>query len=229
MTKNFKLLDIIKESERDMFEGFVESELTEDYPVGFDLSEFKKIWSYAGKLRYAREHLGKPIGSGSARTVYRVDETKVLKLAKNKKGVAQNDAETDWTNDAYYGEIIAKVHDFDEHDHLWVEMELAFKAKKSDFKTMWGVDFMNLGFYITNFYNLNHSKRPMFGIDDDVKDVLDESHEVQLLCSFVLDSSAPPGDIRRISSWGKVKREDGEYLVLIDFGLNKSVYTSYYS
>ena len=41
-----KLYNIIMESvERDMYEGFNETELSEDYPVNFDLSEFKNMRS----------------------------------------------------------------------------------------------------------------------------------------------------------------------------------------
>ena len=58
-----KLYDIVTESiEKDMFEGFDESELKEDYPVNFDIFSFKNMRSYAEKVRYAETHLGKPLG-----------------------------------------------------------------------------------------------------------------------------------------------------------------------
>jgi len=121
-----KLYDILAESDnRDMFEGFDESQLDEDYPVNFDIFNFKNIRSYAGKLRYAESHLGRPIGRGSSRVVYRVDNNKVLKLAKNKKGIAQNETEIHWSGDAVLGEILAQIFDYDRENSLWVEMELA--------------------------------------------------------------------------------------------------------
>ena len=225
-----KLYDIINESiERDMFEGFDETELSEDYPVGFDLEEFKNIGSYAAKLRYAEEYLGKPLGQGTSRVVYRVDEDKVLKLAKNKKGIAQNNAETDWYNTSYYESILAKVIDFDDKNELWVEMELAYKVKKSDFKRLWGVDFDTIGLYLTNRDSENNGRRSIYGLDDDVKYVLDESDEVMNLVSFMFDSGSSPGDLGKLNSWGIVHRPEGEEIVLIDFGLTSGVYQSYYS
>lgn len=228
MTK-LSLYEILLESERDMYEGFNDVELSEDYPEGFDINEFKNINSYAGKMRFAEQHLGKPIGRGSARVVYRVDENKVLKLAKNKKGISQNNAETDWFNDSYYDDIHAKVIDFDDKNNIWVEMELAFRVKKSDFQRLWGIKFEDLGFYLKKRYFENRGQQSMFSVSSEVKEVMDESDEVQHLVAFMYDSDSPDGDLGRISSWGLVKREDGEYLVLIDFGLNQSTYNSYYS
>lgn len=217
--------------EKDMFEGFNEEELSEQYPEYFSFEELKDIRSYVGKKRYIESHLGKPLGSGSARSVYRVDKTKVLKLAKNKKGLAQNYVETDWYGDHYFSDILAKVLDFDEDDHYWVEMELAFKVSVNDFKRLWGIDFKNLGVYLHNKYSENNPYKRLgrWGLDEKIKEQLDENDEVQHLVDFMFQTDSPPGDLLRKSSWGKVFREDGEYLVLVDFGLTNSVYDSYYS
>ena len=220
-----KLIDIVLLNEE---EELWELELTEDYPVGFDINEFKNIWSYAGKMRFAKEHLDKPIGNGSARVVYRVDENKVLKLAKNKKGKAQNEAEGQWYQESYYDDIIANVIDYDFEEHLWVEMELAIRAKRPDFKRLWGINFDDLFFYLKKRYFENHGRKSMFHIDDETVKELEEIDEVNHLVSFMYDSSAPDGDLSKLNSWGLVKRSDGEYLVLIDFGLNEEVFKTYY-
>ena len=223
------LYDIITESaNRDMFEGFDESELSEDYPTGFSFDAFKGQWSYAKKLRYAELYLGKPIGRGSSRVVYRVDNDKVLKLAKNKKGVAQNEIEINWGGDQYYGDIIANVIDYDRDDNLWVEMELAYRAKITDFRRLWGINFKDLWIYLRNKNDENRGRQSLFGMDDDVREQLENNDHVDHLVSFMLDSDSNPGDLVRLSSWGMVRRTDGESLVLIDFGLTNDVYESYY-
>lgn len=51
-----KIITILKE------ENMID--MAEDYPVGFNINELK-----SGKLTYVRQHLGKPIGTGSAREV----------------------------------------------------------------------------------------------------------------------------------------------------------------
>lgn len=51
------------------------------------LPELQNIRSFAGKIRLADQNLSR-IGSGTGRAVYDVDGEKVLKLAKNPKGIA---------------------------------------------------------------------------------------------------------------------------------------------
>jgi hypothetical protein len=225
-----KLTDIYEsiKPERDMFEGFNETELSEEYPTGFSFDEFKKIRSYRGKMNYARQYLGKPLGTGSSRVVYRVDNDKVLKLAKNEKGIHQNEAETNFYGDAYYEDIIAKVIDFDDQDGYWTEMELAFRAKHDDFKRLWGIKFKDLYFYLERRYQENNGRQPTWSIDEKIKEELDNSDDVMHLVSFMFDSTTLPSDLCKMNSWGIVKREYGDALVLIDFGFTDEVYESYY-
>jgi hypothetical protein len=216
-------------SKRDMFEGLIENRIEEDYPKDFDITQFKKINSYAGKLRYAKEYLGKPIGTGSSRVVYRVDDNKVLKLAKNRKGIVQNRAETDWAGDHYFSDVLAQVIDYDKEDDLWVEMELAVRAKKRDFKKLWEIDFLELGIYLSIRDSEINGKRSNYRMSEEERHPYAESAEVQKLTEFMTTSDSSPGDLGRISSWGKVKRDGEEDLVLVDFGLTSDVYNSYYS
>ena len=101
-----------------------EREIEEVYPPSWSLDEFKSISSYAGRLKYAATHL-KRISSGSSRVVYMVDNEKVLKIAKNRKGLAQNETEISFGNDYVFADILANVYDSDEDNNIWVEMELA--------------------------------------------------------------------------------------------------------
>jgi hypothetical protein len=227
---SLKLYNIITESiERDMYEGFNETELSEDYPENFDLFSFKNIRSYAEKLRYAEQYLGKPIGRGSSRVVYRVDNDKVLKLAKNKKGIPQNEVEIEWYGETYYDDMLAKVFDYDRDNSLWVEMELAYRVKESDFRKLWGINFKDLWGYLKMKNLENHGRRSMFHVEDDVKEQLDNNDNVEHLVSFMLDSDSPDGDLSKLSSWGLVHRSYGDTIVLIDFGLTNNVYQSYYA
>src|ERR1035437_1263131 len=117
----------------------IQTMMDEDYPSTFDMEHFKTLRKFAERVRYCEEHL-KTISSGSARVVYMIDDTKVLKLAKNEKGLAQCATEIQWGNERYFSGILAKTLDF-HVDDLWVEMELARKVKKSDFKRVLGFDF----------------------------------------------------------------------------------------
>ena len=117
MIKLLNIVESILNSVRDMYEGFNEEELTEEYPEGFNWDEFKKLPNHSKRIKYAKEYLGRPIGKGSSRIVFRVDETKVLKLALNQKGIAQNAAETSWYGDSYYDDLLAQVIDFDKENY----------------------------------------------------------------------------------------------------------------
>ena len=62
------------------------------YPFSFNMDEFKMLKTFAARIKYCQARLQR-ISSGSSRIVYKIDSEKVLKLAKNRKGIAQNEAE----------------------------------------------------------------------------------------------------------------------------------------
>ena len=59
------------------------------YPVGFNMKTLISLPSFAKRLQYCMQYL-KKIGAGSSRVVFAVDNEKVLKVAKNEKGIEQN-------------------------------------------------------------------------------------------------------------------------------------------
>lgn len=59
------------------------------YPSSFNMEHFKSLTSFKKRLEYANTHLPRKIASGSARTIFQVDDEKVLKLAHNNKGYYQ--------------------------------------------------------------------------------------------------------------------------------------------
>lgn len=202
----------------------IEEILGEDYPESFSFQQLEDINSYAGKLRYAESHLQK-LASGSARVVYKVDDTKVLKMAKNKKGLAQNEVEAQGYLQNY--DIVAQVFETDHNDY-WIEMEYARKVSKADFKRITGVSIEELGNYLRHLRFQN--KRSFFGyhIDPEVKQRMEDSEFVDDLMHFVNDNDMETGDMGRLSTWGKVVRDGEERIVLIDYGLTNSVYKDYY-
>ena len=205
------------------------------YPVGFSMQQMLSLPSYAARVRYCTNRL-KKIGSGSARVVFAVDDEKVLKVAKNQKGVAQNQEEMqDWKQNYY--DCFAKVYDASE-DGIFLEMQAARKAKNSDFKRLTGYDFKVMEAWIDYTASLY---RRAHGITyrDRSYDKLFDSEEWDeglqnynlfasvhsYLCDTCLDSV---GDMKRLSSWGVVSENGEERLVLIDFGLSDEVYSNYY-
>lgn len=199
----------------------------EDYPSTFDMDHFQTLKSFAQRVKYCEEHL-KRISSGSSRIVYMIDDTKVLKLAKNQKGLAQNEVEIQWGQDSYFSSILA--HTFLHHpDDLWVEMELARKVSKKDFQRLTDCTIEELYHYLINFNEINRRKRPMFTMDPAVKERLDENEFVSAIVDFMSNIGAPAGDFGKLNSYGIVQRGGQDDIVLIDFGLTNDVYQTYYS
>lgn len=199
----------------------------EDYPSTFDMDHFKTLKSFNERVKYCEENL-KRISSGSARIVYMIDDTKVLKLAKNQKGLAQNEVEIQWGQDSYFGSILAHTFMYHPND-LWVEMELARKVSKKDFQRLTDCTIDELNVYLRNFKEINNRRRPIFNIDPEVKEMLDENEFVASIAEFMESIDAPAGDLGRLNSYGIVQRDGQDDIVLIDFGLTNDVYQTYYS
>lgn len=202
------------------------------YPVGFSMETMLSLNSYSARVRYCDQHLQK-IGQGSSRIVYDVDDEKVLKVAKNKKGIAQNEAESeDWLQ-SY--DCFAKVFEKSE-DGIFVEMQKARRAKKSDFKKLTGYDF-NVFCAWVDYVSEWYSRRRIYRNNeydeifksDRFQEELENYNLFYLVQSYLCDTCLEAvGDIKRISSWGVVIENGEEKLVMIDFGLNDDIYDDYY-
>ena len=206
------------------------------YPTAFNMDTFKSINSFRGRIQYCVDKLEGSLGRGSSRRVFKIDNEKVLKLAMNKKGIAQNEAECDWFLQKIG--LFAKVYDYDEN-YRWVEMQLARKAKPSDFKTFFGYDFNVICAYIEYVHSLYSRRNPWFSRDtryDDLFAEIEESEEYQngdsvfyMLYEYMANTQLQAyGDLKRISSWGIVSENGQESLVIIDYGLNDDVAQEFY-
>ena len=224
------------------------------YPAAFDMDTFKSIRSFAGRVDYCRSKL-KYLGRGSSRMCFEIDDEKVLKLAYNRKGLAQNKAEAD-PMPQNYG-IFAKV--FDVHpSYQWIEMEKAVLARIKDFDRIYGgtagrfsnffktwkydldEDFTKGGIfkdwlcpYVFHLF-LEMNGRGKGDAWDDIYSAFEDSDEYEGslfegLRNYMYDWNLHAyGDLRRISSYGVVKRDGKDTIVLIDYGLNNDVYEKYY-
>lgn len=206
----------------------IKLDIEEEYPVGWDIEEFKKLRSYAARVRYCNEKL-KKLGSGSSRIAYMVDNEKVLKLAKNVKGLAQNEMEIQWGNDRLFSHILAKVFEYDK-DNLWVEMELARKVTPTKFTQLVGAPINQFEYYLTKTYNDYTGKKVGWNIavDDQYVEALEKSEFVADVIDFIINTDSPLGDYGRLSSYGIVLRNGVETLVIVDYGLSTDVYDTHY-
>ena len=192
------------------------------------LNDFEKIKSFAGKMKAANENLTR-IGSGTGRVVYDIDGTKVFKIAKNAKGVAQNEAEINIGYYSYNQNIVTKIFESAD-DYTWIIAEAGKRVNEKRIKQITGISSLNnLYMYLRNFDSMNHGKGRIFGLDQDVQEELDNNEFSQDLQNFIADNSQSAGDMGRPSSYGEVIRDGQPAIVLTDYGLNDEVYDTYYN
>jgi hypothetical protein len=174
------------------------------------LKELSLLPTFTARKNYCDINFTK-LKAGSSRIAYVYNDL-ILKLAKNEKGLAQNQTESDGFMQQNYKDIIANVLDSDPNG-LWILVEKAERVNKSSFKTLTNINFDEFCDYIKK--KIEYKK---------VESELDNNHFVQELLDLMINFTMPAGDICRISSWGKVKNR----AVLIDYGLTSSIYEEYY-
>ena len=178
------------------------------YPVNFNMEELKNINSFVERVKYCNSRL-KYLGQGSSRRVYMVDDEKCLKMAKNRKGIAQNIEEINLGNDIYAGSCFAKVYDYDQNG-LFVEMELARKAKESDFERLAGIPFdcycdlivrTAINYLPNNCQSRNWVTSSMEDTYNYVMDNIDNVEFINQVIEYMYNFQVKAyGDLQRISS-----------------------------
>lgn len=196
------------------------------YPASFSFDEMMKIPAYRNKIRYASTHL-KRISSGSSRVVYQVDEEKVLKIAKNDKGLHQNGAESDWGLQKY--SLMAKIFEVSEEykdiGPFWLEMELAKKLSASRFAQLADMTFKELGDLLRLRFLY---KKPSSTYSERYKHLVNENEFYGELEKIIADYDFPYGDFTKLNSFGEVMRDGKPAIVIIDSGLTQDIAKNVY-
>ena len=181
------------------------------------LNNIEGLETYAARKKYAERNL-EHLSSGSARIVYLTPSKTIVKLAKNDKGIAQNEAESNpEMKSKYLNKVISRSK-----NNAWVEVCYLEKITEKDFEEMTGLKFEDFGDSIR--YGLkkvsgNTDKDKPENFDEVAKsDIYKEMKDVGEKFKLL------PGDMARISSWGE---KDGQP-VLIDAGLTRDIFDEYY-
>lgn len=212
----------------EQYSKLVQRNIEEDYPTNWNIDEFKNLKSFNQRIQYCEKNLQR-ISSGSSRIVYKIDDTKVLKLAKNKKGLSQNETEIMYSEDYMMDDIVAQIFDHDENN-LWLEMELARRVTPSLFQNIVGFSFEE---YVDGIWYQEDNLRPKRSMLKRPKpERIDEMWEndfvsrmFDLMGSYDNFSS---GDLTKLSTYGVVKRDGNDSIVLIDYGLTDEVFDTHY-
>ncbi len=213
------------------------NQIQEDYPQSWDFEKFKSLNTFRERIEYAQNNL-KRLSSGSSRIVYQIDDEKVLKLAKNKKGLAQNELEINTANDyiAQAEGIFAPIYGYDEENFQWVEMALARKFNRSAAKKFLGMEWGNyIDFLTWTAEHYRRGGRPMQihgqEFNDKMVDILDdyEYDFINSLYNYMLNSQVIVGDLVKPSTYGIIKVDGEDYLHIVDYGFNDQIAKDHYN
>jgi hypothetical protein len=178
----------------------------------FDINRFAAL-SMAEMPKYMREIGALKMGVGSSRVVYALDDRKVIKIAKNNAGIAQNTTEGDFVAINMYPEILPACYYADE-EYRYIIVERLEPAKGTEVEAY-------LGGSIKALYSAIMSS--MLGRQENSR--FKDMSVVNMLADVCVTLDLMPGDLVRLSSWGKTK--SGK-IKLLDFGLTNDVWKRHY-
>lgn len=169
---------------------------------------------------YCMKMLGEPISKGSARAVFQIDDTRVLKLAYNMRGVAQNKAEVmvyQQAPDKKYMPIV--YNDSDMENYFYVISEYVLPAEEEDFKKVVGIPFYRLESLISN----NKLESAMKSYED-----MPKVHDLLQYLITMSNMGVEIFDWTTISNWGLAKRNGKTIIVTLDNGFTQNVANNFY-
>lgn len=179
----------------------------------------------------------KRIGQGSSRAVFDLLDPEhgntVIKIAKNKKGLAQNQFELDILTDNFHPDILPIVYDYDKDSvmqgknegmPLWLQVEKVSKITQKEYDKALDNKSPYLKYYLYSILGPNYN----FGKDlltPEIKDYFSDNEYVQDLLGLAGNYGLPIEDLITYRNIGK--RNNGD-LVILDVGLSKEIYDKFY-
>jgi hypothetical protein len=185
-------------------------------------------------MQHAVEHLGlNMLGRGSSRIVYDMGDGKwVLKIALNKKGIAQNELESFAGSDPYVDKIVAKVKE-NSDEYAWVvsqRVEQLYSEK--DFEDAVGVTWNELrnALGLKTTQDLDSTAKPSRASTKRQGLLDSRCLRGQAFLDYVKNYVARyegmlPGDLAKYDSWGTTS--DG-CIVLLDYGITRKKFDQLY-
>jgi hypothetical protein len=218
-------------------------------------SEGEKQTSSLDKIiAAARKGLGKAVGEGSSRIVYSVSPDRILKVAMNDKGLAQNKAEVEIYDKGGRDpdSLVAQIFEYD-GQYRAIEMEKAITSTSNAllekaFENVSGIkniathpgylDFSSatLPFALNKYLtpdptNPNKLQLNAYTIifSKDEMSTEKAQHLVGQFKMLINKFHLVPLDLAKEDSWGVVRRDGQLFPVLIDYGLSEQVFQKHYA
>jgi hypothetical protein len=220
------------------FEFITEQTLDEmPLPADWDPAQYQQGTSFKQRLAYALER-AKKLGAGSSRVAMTIEyqgRPTVLKIAKNNKGLAQNNVEADILGDGYASQlgILIPLIDYDEQNRepMWIHTEMAQKVSEKQLANMMGVDDLNdivqMGKAIAGKSKiLKHQDivNYMRTIGKTEEQIETATEYGNILADLANSFDIELNDLNRKANWGIYNGKP----VIIDAGANSNVISQYY-
>lgn len=207
-------------------------------PADWDESMLGHDKTFKSRLQYALERAPK-LGAGTSRAAFIIPDNgreTVLKVAKNKKGMAQNEAEVDILEDGYIGkmDIVIPLIDYDKKNPtpVWIQTEKANKLNRKRLEQLLYCDELDdgIGDFMSAVYNVLGQRRnwmpTMKQIKQDLEDTTMSQEEIDIFFEYVNEvamlvssSSLLIDDLYNIGNWGEYNGRP----VIIDLGFTEAV------
>ena len=220
---------IITEKQESAIKRFIVNEAMSDE---FSFDTLKSLKTFRDRKNYCDKYLGFNVGSGSSRLVYQLDDEKVLKLAKNEKGIAQNEQEYSFGQEKF---VDVTPHIFNEMcdivNFTFIVSEYVLPAKEKDFIELYGINF-NTFISVINTVSVWYGRKRSLGTkvlsDEEMEYLQEENPDIKEFVDYVSNYQPPIGDMLRLANYGMVMREGSPQIVLLDSGLSDEIYNKYY-
>lgn len=196
---------------------------------GFSFNDLLSLPSYKERIAYCKKMLGSPIGNGSSRIVFQISDERVLKVAKNEKGIAQNEFEAEYGKQNY--DIFPKIFNVDRDDYVFIESEYVLPCKKRDFQKALGISFDKFREFIKFAYNTYSRGRKVYTMmsEDEFNDLVENNENLSDIYDYLGNYGLTTiGDLLRLANLGMVWRHGQEWIVILDDGLNETIFNDYY-
>lgn len=224
--QELKQLERRDEEADDMYEN--KEQLSEmAYPSNFDLKTFSQLPTFKQRVEYCKNRLER-VGEGTSRIAFRVDDEKVLKIAKNNKGISQNRSEADWSRNNY--DVFAKIFEADTNNYTWIEMELTRRPTSQEFKNLMGISIKDMNDFFYAVESQYNNRMIRWG-DKSKGDLIlknyvytEVSEQLYSLYVYMLDTHSSNiiyGDWASLRNWGIAKRDGEDVCVIIDTGYSE--------
>jgi hypothetical protein len=212
-------------------------------PADWDPTALGHDKTFKSRLEYALQRAPR-LGGGSSRVAFTIPDNgreTVLKIAKNGKGLAQNEAEVDILADGYTGklDIVIPIVDYDRENPqpTWIQTELAKKVSQQKLSKLLHSEKLNYGIshFVYAVHNvLGNRKAYMPDLNKIKQDLITSGHSeqdieifmgyVDEVATLVNSSSLLVDDLGTASNWGEYNGRP----VIIDLGFTEAVRPMYY-